>query len=122
MHAVRNLFRRLAGALVALTLAMVVAGPALDALVCGDEGATSVAAAAGPADLLSEIDDGGPGHADGAPHQACVHGHCHHGFQSAPIALADALMIEGGDERHALPTPARLATRNPAGLERPPRA
>ena len=122
MHAVRILFRRLAGALVALTLAMFVVAPSLDALICGDEGAVASAASTSSADQLAKFDDGGVGHADSVPHQPCVHGHCHHGFQYVPVAVAEAPVSEAGTARHVWPTPVRLATLAPSSLERPPRA
>lgn len=118
MHAFRNLVRRLAGALVALTLAMFVVGPSLDALVCHEELSTVVATG----EQVATIDDGGTRHPGSSPHQPCVHGHCHHNLQSVLAMVAEAPVSEGGGERQVWPALIRLATLAPTGLERPPRA
>jgi hypothetical protein len=122
MHAVRNLVRRLAGALVALTLAMFVVGPSLDAVICHDELSAAASTAVVTGEQVAAYDDSGTQHPGSSPHQPCVHGHCHHNLQSVPASLAEAPVSEGGAERHAWPTLVRLATLSPSGLERPPRA
>jgi len=121
MQVVPTLWRRLAGAFVAFTLAMFVFGPTLDALICHDDGAVA-AAGFGSGDQLAASDDGGGDHSAPQPHQPCPHGHCHHGGQSVPMALAAAAVIHAKAERSAPPASLALATRMPSGLERPPRA
>jgi hypothetical protein len=121
MQVVGTLWRRLAGAFVAFTLAAFVFGPTLDALICHDDGAVS-AAGFESGDRLAASDDGGGDHTAPQPHQPCPHGHCHHGGQSALTTLADAAIIDAKAERQAAAAPERLATRTPPSLERPPRA
>jgi len=113
--------RRLAGALVALSLSAFVFGPTLDALVCHDDGKIAVAAA----DLSPHADtphDGPGGQPDQDQHHPCPHGHCHHGVQYVPAGAPEAPVVQARALQHAPPAPLALATRSPSGLERPPRA
>jgi len=118
MHAVKTLCRRLAGALVALTLVMLATAPSLDALICGEDAA--VAAATG--DQTARADDAQAGHLDAAAHQPCAHGHCHHSLEFAPQALTRSPVIQASVVQRAWPAVLRPATLPPSGLDRPPRA
>ena len=121
MQALDTIWRKFAGALMALTLAMFVFGPTLDALICQDE-TTASATAMGDGDILTAADEGSGSHPAPTPDQPCAHGHCHHGGQSAPMTLTDVALIEAKAERPDSPVTLALATRMPSGLERPPRA
>jgi hypothetical protein len=122
MQAVRNLVRRLAGALVALTLAMVVVGPSLDTAICRGESPAVSSAGFATGEQVSIFDEGGMQHPGSSPHQPCLHGHCHHNLESVPATLAEAPVSDDDGEPHAWPAPVRLAALAPSGLERPPRA
>jgi hypothetical protein len=121
MQVVGTLWRRLAGAFVAFTLAVFVCGPTLDALICHDDGAIA-AVGLGSGGQLAASDESGGDHSAPQPHQPCPHGHCHHGGQSVLMTLADTAIIDAKAELPAPSASPALATRMPSGLERPPRA
>lgn len=106
----------LAAALLALFLAVFALAPAADALTCGPE-ETSAASSAVVVDQHSNgsDDDGGLGH------PACAHGHCHHSGTAAPLRSE---ILSGVSIQRAplvIRPSHRLASRSPAGPERPPR-
>lgn len=122
MHRVRNLLQRLASALAALALAVLMAGPSLETLVCHDEISAAATAAGSAMEQAISLDGGAKPHPESSPHQSCVHGHCHHSVQSPPVTVAELSVMQSRSARHAWPTVIRLATLAPSGLERPPRA
>jgi len=117
-------WRKVGAGLAGLVLAVVAFGPAVDGLVCKEDGlaaaaATLVVAVAVEAPVDLEPDAAGEQCVMGA----CVHGHCHHPAQVVPAQFgADAGAVVGADARlgggqAVLPASACLA-----GLKRPPRA
>jgi hypothetical protein len=120
MTQVRTWWRKLGGLMVVCLLAALVVGPALDSIICNGE--TDVAMATlgdDPAVASHTQDHSAPTHgSDGA----CVHGHCHHGLTVA-LAIADATTAPTtATQAHCLASASVLGSRNPSGLERPPRA
>jgi hypothetical protein len=109
-------------ALAGLVLAVVAFGPTIDGLVCKEDGLAAAAATLSVA--VEAPSDASP---DTAGEQcvlgACVHGHCHHPAQVAPVLFeAEVGTVSGtdaglGSGQAILPTSAFLA-----GLKRPPRA
>lgn len=103
----------LATALLALFVAVFILMPTVDAAACAVEvepahAATSVDSGAG--DQPTESDD----------HAICSHGHCHHGGAIVIIGSELSPAVTNGDARILLPSEP-LASRTPAGPERPPR-
>lgn len=104
----------------ALTLAMFVFGPALDAVTCqGDTPSATVVVESGGQSAASQ--DGGPDYSASQGHETCPHGHCHHGGEVVPVALAETPVIAAKMNLPVALAPLALVTRAPGGLERPPR-
>jgi hypothetical protein len=110
------------GGLVALCLvATLLAGPALDAMVCRDDGDShAVPAASSQAETLSAMD---PSSRDNTSEPTvCAHGHCHHGVGfETPVTEIEAIDLPLS-ERHLLLASAQRASLSLSGLDRPPRA
>ncbi|MGE7197426.1 hypothetical protein [Brevundimonas sp.] len=93
--------------------------PAVDAAACAPEARAAVAASS-----LSSPPDQDHGKAkDGDQnHSGCAHGHCHHGstgMQQASIPVPASLKKADGPKA---PTTNQMASRTPAGPDRPPRS
>lgn len=106
--------QRLTAALIALFVALLVLVPSIDAVACSAEFEPTHAA---------RVVDGDPSDADGieSPHGVCSHGHCHHAgtdlnggldVEASPTTAESSPAVSGDD---------LLASRVPAGPERPPR-
>ena len=103
-------------ALLASFLALFVLASAVEAATCSPEAVSSHAAQT-VVDAPSDPDDG----AQTGQHAICSHGHCHHSGAAA-IQTPDALTRASIDSALApLPPVDRLASRKPAGPDRPPR-
>jgi hypothetical protein len=115
--------RALARLAMALVLVLFALAPAFDAVACaGDEEAHAVAAAHGSRVTATPavVHDHDGGAAD--LHGLCAHGHCHHAATAWPLRepVQTPSLIRATGERPAL---TRLPpSRDPAGLDRPPRA
>lgn len=106
--------QRLTAALIALFVAVLVLVPSFDAVACSAELEPTHAA---------QVVDGDPSDADGieSPHGVCSHGHCHHAANGQTGALdLDATPSPDVGSR-AISGDDLLASRVPAGPERPPR-
>jgi hypothetical protein len=105
---------------VALTLAMFVFGPALDAVTCqGDNTSAAVVVESGGQTAVSQ--DGAPDYSASQGHETCPHGHCHHGGEVVAVALAETPVIAAKMNPPVALASLALATQAPRGLERPPR-
>lgn len=108
-------WRRWAGALTACLLAVLVLGPALDAVVCEQDGAV--------VSVISGVQtDHQPDGRHSEPAGVCVHGHCHQAFSEAP-AIQTAVASTRADPQIYPMTPERVrVTNRQFKLIRPPRA
>jgi hypothetical protein len=102
-----------------LLLVLFALTPALDAVACaGDEEVPAVTAAHAPFAQVTVVHD----HGGGDAHGLCVHGHCHHAATAWPLrepVQAPTLIVATAER----PAPTRLPpSRDPTGLDRPPRA
>lgn len=100
-------------ALLALFVAVFVLIPTVDAAACAVELEPAHAAA-------SVADDGGDLPSDPDDHAICSHGHCHHGGAVA-VGHGDVSPAAASGEPRVLLPSDPLASRTPAGPERPPR-
>ena len=100
-------------ALLALFVAVFFLIPTVDAAACAVELEPAHAAA-------SVADDGGDLPSDPDDHAICSHGHCHHGGAIVIVGSELSPAVTNGDARVLLPSEP-LASRTPAGPERPPR-
>ncbi len=109
------------GLVAAVLVVMLAAGPSLDALICRDEPAESVASAGQLLSRTAVTDDHS---APSTKHEGgvCVHGHCHHGVAFASEGAGAPSGPAPMSDRHALLTYPQLTSTTPTGLERPPRA
>lgn len=114
MTALREWWSKAGGVLAALLIVMLVASPGLDAMACQDEPAIAKAS-------QMAADDHGEA-AEKHPADACIHGHCHHGSAFTTPGLANAIELADISQRRPPPASLRLASQDPPGLERPPRA
>lgn len=111
--------RRLGGLLVACLVLMLAGAPTFDEFVCVNDTAVAEASASDGSISVARPDVGGAAHLPDAD-DLCAHGHCHHG---APFLVSAASLTT---HVHTAPQlrprdMAALASRSPAGLERPPR-
>jgi hypothetical protein len=98
-------------ALLAAFVALFVLTSAVDAAACTTE-PTVEAALEAPVDTDSgEVPD---------DHAICSHGHCHHGGAIVFVGSELSPAVSSGEPRVLLPSEP-LASRTPAGPERPPR-
>lgn len=106
--------QRLTAALIALFVAVLVLVPSVDAVACSAELDPPAAA---------EMLDGGPTESEGVgvPHGICSHGHCHHVGTEVTGAPDVEVSASTSDRVRAISGDDLLASRVPAGLERPPR-
>jgi hypothetical protein len=115
-------WRKVGGLLVAGLLAVLVLSPAVDALICKDDGTVAVQAPNGHVTLAVADDaDEVSGHPLGAA-GTCPHGHCHHGTSytvADPVDVATAPATRVGRTLVSTRLPPSSA---PPGLDRPPRA
>lgn len=113
-------WRKIGMALAALVLAMIVLGPSVDRMICGDDVGMGAAASERVVATASPDHD-----SDGEPcgDLSCLHGHCHHGSPSVSLAASDAVeRHDMGASVHPLRR-GRVATSDPKfDLMRPPRA
>lgn len=104
-------------ALLAAFIAMFVLASAVEAATCAPDAAPTHASET-LADASSDADDGGD---PSDQHAICSHGHCHHS-SVATAQASDALTPTVTNRDPAPLQPAdRLASRKPAGPDRPPR-
>ena len=115
-------FRQLMRPIAMLLLAVMVFMPVVDAFSCSFEAEPSHAAGfSTDGDRTPHDEDGSDGkNPDEAPHDACVHNHCHHVTADLPPGfVTGALLLKAGG-----PHPVDDANRLPDmsdGLMRPPR-
>lgn len=100
-------------ALLALFVAVFVLIPTVDAAACAVELEPAHAAA-------SVANDGGDLPSDPDDHAICSHGHCHHGG-AVVVGNGDVSPATASGEPRVLLPSEPLASRTPAGPERPPR-
>ncbi len=106
----------------ACLIATLLAGPALDAVVCRDDDVSHAVQTTSAATVAvsSSSHDGGDLAAAGLT--ICVHGHCHHGVAFGPSATEIAVVEAPGLARHIQLASIQHDSLSPSGLERPPRA
>jgi hypothetical protein len=113
--------RRWGGLLAACLLVLLATTPAVDEFLCLNDGSATAEQVSGASLAQAPDDRDGPAqnHPDGV--DACPHGHCHHGpsFLTGTAALSIAIDLETQPRPHDM---AALASQDPGGLERPPRA
>jgi hypothetical protein len=113
--------RRWGGLLAACLLVLLATTPAIDEFICLNEGPAAAEQISDTSLAQVQDDHRSPAqqHPDGV--DACPHGHCHHGpsFMTAASGLAGAIDLETPPRPHDM---AALASQDPGGLERPPRA
>ncbi len=106
--------QRFVAALIALFVAVLVFVPSVDAVACSAELDPPAAAA---------TLDGDPVESEGitAPHGICNHGHCHHAGTEVTGVPEVEVSSSTSDRVRAISGDDLLASRVPAGPERPPR-
>jgi len=108
----------LAGALLALIIVVFGFLPAAEAATCAPEAQADAAASSFSASPEQNQEQGKGGD---LKHGGCAHGHCHHGstgIQPLSIAVPAKLDKTGGLKA---PKCDQMASRTPAGPDRPPR-
>lgn len=121
MAGISSGWRRVAGAMVALLVAVLVLGPPIDAFACEAEAvATAVQPAGGQARVTTA--DIHADHHGAAVAGACVHGVCVHAPCGLPASGPVCLAPRHGEAVHALEPLASSRSAPDFGLKRPPRA
>ncbi|MGU3457386.1 hypothetical protein ACLBV5_13845 [Brevundimonas sp. M1A4_2e] len=102
------------GALLALVIVVFGFLPAADAAACAPEARADVAASS--LSTSPDHDTGGD-----LKHGGCAHGHCHHGSTGMqPASILVPANLNKADDAKA-PKSDLMASRTPAGPDRPPR-
>ncbi len=108
--------RWMMAALIALFVSMVAITTTADAAACGTE------VGAGESILALDASDRTDSEPDAGAASLCAHGHVHHGGVVLPgaVSSASAMAADARVGPHPFANP--LASRGPAGPDRPPRA
>ena len=113
--------RRWGGLLAACLLVLLATTPAVDEFVCLNDGPTATEWVSGMSADPTPDQGGSPAQNHPDSVDACPHGHCHHG-PSVLTAVATATVATDLETQPRPHEVAALASQDPGGLERPPRA
>lgn len=106
---------------VALLVAVLSLGPSVDALVCGNDGSLSAAAAEAPTVAGQSFAAPEDQHQGSDIADVCIHGHCHHYAPFVPLNGDGDFLAKGIRSQHDLER-GDIRTSDPHfGLKRPPR-
>lgn len=122
MVRLRHWWSRLGGLAAACLIAVLVASPVLDTVVCQDDGEPAAASSTfDQAQALSDVDHSTPDQGHGSA-GVCVHGHCHHGAANAALNPEITARLSPVLGRLASLEESQHDSEAPNRLDRPPRA